>query len=521
MHAMRIMRRYVYADARQMVGRHRASRALRTEIMMCARYGDAEKLSDVLGGCDDARSVMHRLSIRGDHPLHLAVSLGHSDVVHVLLKTDACDVDAFDREEKTALHVAVLRQDLHMVDVLLRHGADTGVADGDENTSVFAALLVGNSAIVKALLTTGRKHGEQHWWTRNLGLHLAAMGGPDVHPTDVEALVCANADVDAVSKEGLRPLHLAAHFGNEPALAALLAAGADPLARGSQGHIPLHHAALHHDDGCLRTLLAATASRCVDSFDRKGRTPLFLACARARVGAARALLAAGAMPNAMDDAGETPLHLCAAGRKPQHLEIADLLLNAGADVDASNGARKTPLCVAVDSGHYDFVHMALRRGASPYVCLAVDGSFPVIESLCLRAKNGCPLVNDVVLPLMTVEYAALAALTNGTHPMAVWEKQRLHERIQQTSLDLGRLCGIESALAASECRVAFQNMRAGLTSVRQAALARSRFADAWVGVALAAAARGSALKDAAEKPAVSTSVQRSRNKIEMLHSIYK
>lgn len=75
-----------------------------------------------------------------------------------------------------------------------------------------------------------------------------------------------------------------------------------------------------------------------------GRTLLGLACGLGLAGWTKALIKAGANPNASDPEGNTPLHLLASYHHP---ELAPLLLKAGADPQAKNQHNNTPLDLAV------------------------------------------------------------------------------------------------------------------------------------------------------------------------------
>ena len=79
---------------------------------------------------------------------------------------------------------------------------------------------------------------------------------------------------------------------------------------------------------------------------------------------ARALVARGHDVSLADHADFTPLHLAAqqgAGR------VAELLLSAGANVDATNAHGNTPLFVAVfnSKGRGDLIELLRAAGADP------------------------------------------------------------------------------------------------------------------------------------------------------------
>lgn len=90
---------------------------------------------------------------------------------------------------------------------------------------------------------------------------------------------------------------------------------------------PIHRLAREGNAADIEGLLKAEpAAR--DQRTDLGSTPLHLAAMNPDLGALRALLAAGADPNARDFNGATPLHMAAYASRPAHLK---LLLAAGAD----------------------------------------------------------------------------------------------------------------------------------------------------------------------------------------------
>ncbi|MCG5461583.1 ankyrin repeat domain-containing protein [Micromonospora sp. NPDC053740] len=80
--------------------------------------------------------------------------------------------------------------------------------------------------------------------------------------------------------------------------------------------------------------------------------------------AVRALLRAGADPNAADRDGTTPLYLAALQNKRAAVRI---LLDAGADpnIESGRGEEGTPLTGAAAWGHAEVVGELLARGGDP------------------------------------------------------------------------------------------------------------------------------------------------------------
>jgi ankyrin repeat protein len=65
----------------------------------------------------------------------------------------------------------------------------------------------------------------------------------------------------------------------------------------------------------------------------------------------------------------TPLHTaCSSGTASGSMEVLQLLLEKGADGNACNKWRETPLLIAANNGHRLAVEALLRHGANPSLC---------------------------------------------------------------------------------------------------------------------------------------------------------
>ncbi|UTA52869.1 ankyrin repeat domain-containing protein [Lysobacter soli] len=85
----------------------------------------------------------------------------------------------------------------------------------------------------------------------------------------------------------------------------------------------------------------------IDSRDCDGDTPLHVLIWRRNSGGARALIEAGADPNAIGDMGETPLHVAVRVGLP---DVVEALLVAGAGTDVRSEFDVTPRDMAMAMG---------------------------------------------------------------------------------------------------------------------------------------------------------------------------
>ena len=132
--------------------------------------------------------------------------------------------------------------------------------------------------------------------------------------------------------------------------------------------LALQDAAERNDVAFLAALLDAGADVSAAA-GGNGRTALHAAVSSGCLDAAALLLERGAAVDAVDDSGNTPLHLAAARHgQPSAVALAHLLIEAGANVEAVNADfEKTPLLVAlsqIEDSSTDFVEALLDAGAN-------------------------------------------------------------------------------------------------------------------------------------------------------------
>ncbi|KAG2527202.1 hypothetical protein JM18_003971 [Phytophthora kernoviae] len=213
-------------------------------------------------------------------PLHVAVTLGHTELTLLLLrygaKPDEPALSTHPRFTTAPLYWAVDKESTRL---LLDAGANPlalpmpGGSSGLLLTAFEVARIAGNAAVARQM----EKYG---------------------------------GDV------ALTPLHDACAGGRRQEVTFLLDHGADPNTLGEQvvgcfRRTPLHWAAMRGHARIMRTLLRYGAS--VESRDIFGRTPLAWACVLNRAHAVETLLESGADVDVRDAQGDPLLCICAAG----------------------------------------------------------------------------------------------------------------------------------------------------------------------------------------------------------------
>ena len=209
-------------------------------------------------------------------PLAYALSGGNADTVALLLERGA----QVREHDARLLGIAVGRNRLDLVQMLLAHGADAGrlpLADPSQNRAL-AELAIAHGYDIN----TGRPG-----WPP---LVVASRGDKGEHPEKIQALLDLGADVNVRDYKGKTALHRAATAGFLGSMEVLLENGAE-----------------------------------IDAADEKGETPLFDAVRAGRVAAVALLLERGSDPAVSSAKGVSVTSLAKKMRKQGANEIVALL----------------------------------------------------------------------------------------------------------------------------------------------------------------------------------------------------
>ena len=248
------------------------------------------------------------------------------DAMNVLLNAGA-ETDIADADGDTCLHSAVRVCSKEVLETIIRHNVDVNATNKNNRTALMIACKKGKIDVINVLLNAGAnpriadKNG-------NTCLHDAVDG--DCSKEVFEAIINHNANINATDKNNVTALMIACWNGNVDAINILLDAGADPHIADSNSYTCLHHAV----DGdsskdVLQTIInqgsdEKTESKInspamlergagVNAVNTNNVTALMIACGKGNSVAAHVLLNAGANPNIMDYVGETCLHYAVGG----------------------------------------------------------------------------------------------------------------------------------------------------------------------------------------------------------------
>ncbi|XP_056587106.1 poly [ADP-ribose] polymerase tankyrase-1 isoform X4 [Triplophysa dalaica] len=331
-------------------------------------------------------------------PLHVAAERAHNDIIEVLQKHGA-KINGVDTLGQTALHRAALAGHLQTCRLLLSYGADPAVV----SLQGFTAAQMGNEAVQQIL--------NENIPVRNSDVDYRLLEAAKAGDLDTVKQLCSPQNVNCRDLEGRHstPLHFAAGYNRVAVVEYLLHHGADVHAKDKGGLVPLHNACSYGHYEVAELLVRHGAS--VNVADLWKFTPLHEAAAKSKYEICKLLLKHGADPTKKNRDGNTPLDMvkegdtdiqdllrgdaalldaakkgCLArvqklcslenincrdtqGRNstPLHLaagynnlEVADYLLEHGADVNAQDKGGLIPLHNAASYGHVDIAALLIK-----------------------------------------------------------------------------------------------------------------------------------------------------------------
>jgi ankyrin repeat protein len=428
-----------------------------TALLWAVHHSDVELVKRLLAAGADVK--LH--NAYGATPMSEAAVVADVTVLDALLRAGA-DVESANADGQTALMVVARSGNVAAAELLIKHGADVNAREQRKGQTVLMwATAESQPAMVKALLAHGADANARstvYDWERRVTAEPRTKNMPSGGFTPLlyaaregclecaRELVGAGAQVNMTDPDGITPLLSAllnAHFDTAKYL---LVAGANPHKWDWWGRTPLY-AAVDYDTvphggrpdrpsldettslQMIETLLDAGVNpnaqlklfppyrslrmdRGADAIIDIGTTPLLRAARAGDIAAIKLLLEHGALVDLPQMIGVTPLMAAVGyGANPidtrgkfrtelDALATAQLLLDAGADVNSREANGRTALHAAAQQGYNDVVKLLVGRGAD-LAAADKDGAKPIDAALGkLRGGRGPGVVHSDTAKLL-------------------------------------------------------------------------------------------------------------------------
>ncbi|KAG8281330.1 Poly [ADP-ribose] polymerase tankyrase-2 [Homalodisca vitripennis] len=251
-----------------------------------------------------------------------------------------------DGRHSTPLHFAAGYNRVSVVEFLLAHGADVHSKDKGGLVPLHNACSYGHYEVTEMLVKNGANVNVADLWKFTPLHEAAAKGKYDI----VRLLLQHGADANKKNRDGATPLELVREGDQD--VADLLRGNAALLDAAKKGNLAR-----------VQRLLTVDNINCRDTQGRNS-TPLHLAAGYNNVEVAQLLLERGADVNAQDKGGLIPLHNASSYG---HLDIAALLIKYNTVVNATDKWGFTPLHEAAQKGRTQLSALLLAHGADPFL----------------------------------------------------------------------------------------------------------------------------------------------------------
>ncbi|KAK0107435.1 Ankyrin repeat domain-containing protein 16 [Cadophora gregata f. sp. sojae] len=299
-------------------------------------------------------------------PLHVAATAGRADVVKLLLEKGA-KVDSFDIDDGTPLTCGVLGKNLEVCRTLLEWPeglASLNVKQKQGHLPIHYAG-TGNPDVLRLLIEKGADVDAQidqpDCWSHARTALSAACEEKyfmDNIEENVRILLEAGADPNRqLGKKGT-PFLVALSSGNVPAAKVILDMGLADLGSALLANeAPLMVAATRGQAEMCEFLIERGCDVNIRTSYGDEYTPLHNAAGYGNAETVNILISAGAEIEARNFDGRRPLHMASFKGKD---ECARELLKAGADIEAVDDSSWTPLHFAANYGHLQVVEVLLN-----------------------------------------------------------------------------------------------------------------------------------------------------------------
>jgi len=336
----------------------------------------------------------------GDTLLHKAVEQGEEKVVVFLLSKGA-QVDIKNNVENTPLYVAYEKGNKALIKLLVDKGADVNIKDKFFGNTLLHEFCKGARSDAKEMITFLLAKGADINSTNKTGdtplciaydcskkeiLVLLIEKGADLNKKDkwgnallhklVESskadakemiifLLNKGADINSTNDAGDTPLNVAYDNDKKELFTLLIEKGADLNKKDKWGNTISHKLVESTDKDALEMMeLVLGKGANANVTNEMGHSPSSIAYDNANMPMLTLLIQRGVGVKDKDKySEETLLHKIAKKPRKDALEIIELLLQAGADINSKTHIGETPLMVAFTESNREIFDFLLEKGA--------------------------------------------------------------------------------------------------------------------------------------------------------------
>ncbi|NOT68393.1 MAG: hypothetical protein HOP04_08730 [Methylophilaceae bacterium] len=333
-----------------MVGHFSAWAGLNEDLLAAARNGNSEEVKRLL----DAHADVSVQDAEGVTPLHEAAASGNRNTVELLIAQHA-NVNASDRRGFTPLHLAAKNDHTKVVETLLTNKANIAQQTIEGESPLSIAAVNGNSATTELLLIHGANANIKDKQGQPLLFKILSI------ERRFYSLVSPyfSNELSSDDREKLAKLRQEVKGEWQVVSKLLVKHGAD-VSEDQGGNGPLYMAATIGDRELVELMLAKGARVDGDVSKCVCETPLHSAIAERHTEIAELLINRGANVNALNRSNRTPLHFLARDVKDK--KLAELMISQGADVNAKDKYGETAYDFAIRTGNQVVASVLQQHG---------------------------------------------------------------------------------------------------------------------------------------------------------------
>lgn len=279
----------------------------------------------------------------------VSLELKNLEQVKLVIKTAQLNVNEGGKDDQTVLHYLATKQIQELYPVLLELGGDVNTKDANYRTPLHIAASIGNTYAFNLLIEKGANVNLKDN-KKDTALHLAARNGY----TELVSILVKRKDL------------------------------AEPLIN-SSFNTPLDEAIEYSNNEEVVWLLIESGVSTLNYRDTNFTSPLLKACLNNKLPIIRLLITYPTLQvNQVNKEGNTALHI-AANKKSSIM--AELLLNSsGINPNIYNKSGLTPLMIAIEKNHLDFIKQLINDMRTDLDCLSTN---PALNSALYMAYKNC------------------------------------------------------------------------------------------------------------------------------------